>query len=823
MRDAMLGHGLVGSGLLAVLSLWGNDAFGALPSPRVQRAWASASPLGAPVDAPHRADGAMTVRSESGMVVSVRLDGASSALAERAGDEVAFRGGVVVGGRAFDFILRSISGGVEDFVYFDVRPAVARVLYRIDVSRVAGLRLIDDVLELLDSGGAPRLRVRRPYLIDAEGRRHAASLEVRGCAVDTSALPPWGRPVVAPGAASCELQVSWSPDVKYPAALDPAWVAGGTMVYPRNGHAAALVGNGKVLVSGGWLAIGATNYTNVVEIFDPSTKTWAAAKAMNHARGQFTTVTLKSGANAGKVLAIAGDDAMAPTAEIYDPTLATWTDTSPMKSHRDEAAATLLAGGKVLAGGGCTSYNSVTCLSLGSSAEVFDPATGVWSATANSMSEPRTYFTLSPLPDGRAVAVGGCKQMTSGFTCFNSSSTADIYDPTTNSWTKAANLPTSIQLHVAVTLSNGKVLAAGGIGSGAIHRKSMLFDPVAGTWSLTGDLSADHDVAAGVPLSNGRALIAGSWGTQFDNNQVTPAVDVFDSSTSTWSPGATMMAPHGDHTATTLADGRVLVAGGFGQGPAFTLTESDVGEIYDDTLVPSCPGTPTLDSKCSDCAKSACCPAITTCHSNAACSQAMGCFAYCGAQQSSLSCLLSCSCLSGSEYNAFKEVAYCISQVQCASSCSQVNGTGGAPACGSGGSGGTGGAGSGGAGGSTGGAGGSAGGSGGTSGGAAGTGGTTGTGATGGTGSTGGASGGAGGVTGSGGAPGGASGNGGTGTGGVGASGGSSGTTAGSSGESGGCSCATPGARANGSWLALALAVAFGRRRRPQGRRRNAR
>lgn len=766
------------------------------------------------------------------MAVAVQLIGATPAPAERAGDEVAFRGGAVVGGRSFDFVLRSVPGGVEDFIYFDVRPAVASVRYRIDVSSVSGLRLFDDVLELLDSGGAPRLRVRRPYLVDAEGRRHEAGLAVRGCAVDTSALAPWGRPVTAPGASSCELEVSWSEGVRYPAALDPAWVDGGTMVYPRNGHAAALLANGKVLVPGGWLAIGATSYTNVVEIFDPSTKTWAATKSMNHARGEFHAVTLPSGPNAGKVLAIAGDDAMAPTAEIYDPALATWTDTSTMKSHRDEAAATLLAGGKVLVAGGCTSYNTVTCLSLGSSAEVFDPATGAWTATTNSMSDPRQYFTLSPLPDGRAVAVGGCKQMTSGFTCFNSSTTADIYNPATNSWTPTASLPIPIQFHVGVTLSNGKVLVAGGINNGAIHRKSMLFDPTAGTWTVTGDLSADHDVAAGVPLPNGRALIAGSWGTQLDLNQVTGAVDVFDATTSSWSPGVPMKAPHGDHTATTLSDGRVLAAGGFGQGPSFSLTESNVGEIYDDALVPSCPGTPPLDSKCSDCAKSSCCSSITACNSSAACATATGCFAYCGAQPSSLSCLLACSCLSGGDFDTFKALAYCISQVECATSCGQVTGSGGAPSCGSGGSGGTGSGGtggsaggaggSGGSAGTAGGAGGSSGGSGGSSGGVGGSGGTTGTGATAGTGASGGAIGGAGGsaggvggagasggAIGSGGAVGGTAGTGGASAGGSGAS---TGSSAQNPSDSGGCGCTTPGGRATTGWIGIALALACARR-----------
>ena len=114
--------------------------------------------------------------------------------------------------------------GVEDHVLFRERPAKNELRYRIDVSRVAGMRLVSHELEFLDKDGAPRLRVTQPYLVDATGERRDAALELEGCAYDADPRMPWGRPVRAPEATSCELVVRWNgAGVSYPAVLDPSW------------------------------------------------------------------------------------------------------------------------------------------------------------------------------------------------------------------------------------------------------------------------------------------------------------------------------------------------------------------------------------------------------------------------------------------------------------------------------------------------------------------------------------------------------------------------------------------------------------------------
>ena len=89
-----------------------------------------------------------------------------------------------------DVVHRVHPEGTEDFVAFEKRPTREELRYSVDVSRVAGLRLVSRTLEFVDGSGTPVLRVAPPYVIDSSGVRHAAELTVSGCAVDTSPVAP---------------------------------------------------------------------------------------------------------------------------------------------------------------------------------------------------------------------------------------------------------------------------------------------------------------------------------------------------------------------------------------------------------------------------------------------------------------------------------------------------------------------------------------------------------------------------------------------------------------------------------------------------------
>jgi hypothetical protein len=123
--------------------------------------------------------------------------------------------------------------GLEDFVSVETRPTVPSVSYELTLDRgVAGLRLVDGTLEMLDAGGAPRLRVSPPYLVGSDGARTDATLALDGCSADSNPAAPWGRPVTAPGTVG----VRWPADaIRYPAVLDPRWTAASSMARRARG------------------------------------------------------------------------------------------------------------------------------------------------------------------------------------------------------------------------------------------------------------------------------------------------------------------------------------------------------------------------------------------------------------------------------------------------------------------------------------------------------------------------------------------------------------------------------------------------------------
>ena len=86
-------------------------------------------------------------------------------------------------------------------------------------------------------------------------------------------------------------------------------------------------------------------------------------------------------------------------------------------------------------------------------------AQGAGFSTVAPLTDYRTIgHTTTLLPNGKVLVVAGW-----GNTGVISS--AELYDPATNSWSSAGNISTTRSAHTATLLPNGKVLVAGGIDS----------------------------------------------------------------------------------------------------------------------------------------------------------------------------------------------------------------------------------------------------------------------------------------------------------------------------------------------------------------------
>jgi hypothetical protein len=221
---------------------------------------------------------------------------------------------------------------------------------------------------------------------------------------------------------------------------------------------AVLLSGGKVLVAGGTGIDGVTSLTSA-EIFDEATNTWSPTGSMNVGRGEFANVVL----NDGRVLVIGGitelseDGEPIASTEIYDPVTGTWTLTVSMNTAREDATAVRLLDGRVLVAGGDSSEN----VPRFRSAEIFNPLTGLWTYTGDmTTGRSEAEYAGVLLRDGRVLIAGG-------HTAFETPvSSADLYNPRTDTWSPAGFMSDPRAGHSAVLLNGNRgVLVMGGLNS----------------------------------------------------------------------------------------------------------------------------------------------------------------------------------------------------------------------------------------------------------------------------------------------------------------------------------------------------------------------
>jgi WD40 repeat protein len=234
------------------------------------------------------------------------------------------------------------------------------------------------------------------------------------------------------------------------------WKATGKMTVARHGHTATLLLDGRVLVAGG-------ADTVIAELYDPRHGTWSATGNMVKGR-HYHTATLLSD---GRVL-VAGDYAdFASSAELYDPRTGTWTATGSMIHGRWDYTATLLPDGTVLVAG--TEGDR--------SAELYDPRSGIWTATG-SMMAARHMHTATLLPNGTVLVTGGGDGTVDGGNLAQAS--AELYDPSSGRWTATAIMDAARRMHTATLLPDGTVLVAGGDGDTGSSAFAQLYHPGSG-------------------------------------------------------------------------------------------------------------------------------------------------------------------------------------------------------------------------------------------------------------------------------------------------------------------------------------------------------
>jgi hypothetical protein len=329
--------------------------------------------------------------------------------------------------------------------------------------------------------------------------------------------------------------------VRIEVAILPTSTVTGSMSVARAQHAATLLQDGTVLVTGG------QNATNSAiasaELYLPASGSFSSTAAgktltMTAARYGHTATRLQS----GKVLISGGWNGTTTggSAELYDPAAGTFTATGPMTTPRQYHSATLLPSGKVLIAGGITLGN------VNKSAELYDPSTGNFTATG-SMTVARSSHAAVLLGTGKVLLAGGA-----------SDASAELYDPATGTFTATAGMTAPNNRAAAVLLPSGKVFLAG---QGDLE----FFDPAAPGFTHVGDGLGSPSVSLWI----GTAPIV-AWAAQSSTDDPDMCGTLYDSwGQYTLIDAATGAARYNQWldgflgTATTLATGEVLFTGGY--------------------------------------------------------------------------------------------------------------------------------------------------------------------------------------------------------------------------------------------------------------------
>jgi hypothetical protein len=117
----------------------------------------------------------------------------------------------------------------------------------------------------------------------------------------------------------------------------------------------------------------------------------------------------------------------------------------------------------------------------------------------------------------------------------------------------------------ATLLQNGMVLIAGGSSSSAvfkIRKDAVLYNPLTNTFSPPVTMSTSREFATATLLANGKVLLAGGLDGPGDPSSVTQTTDIFDPATNTFTAGPNLSSAREHAAAVALSNGTVLIAGG---------------------------------------------------------------------------------------------------------------------------------------------------------------------------------------------------------------------------------------------------------------------
>jgi len=297
------------------------------------------------------------------------------------------------------------------------------------------------------------------------------------------------------------------------------------MPIARWNHAAVVVG-GRIYVVGGFDA--SNRPLNTVEVYDPATRGWSACANMPTPRGLLAAVDV-----GGKLFAIGGTwtgpDTLAAV-EMYDPETDTWTRKADLATPRNALSASVVDG-KVYAIGGwgaapppggwatLTDRSAAedyvhTAVKDFSTVEVYDPLTDTWTSAVD-MPTPRSHMSTSVI-DGVIYAVGGvapsAKRNASRVISTRPLSLVEAYNPATHSWTVSLPPMPTARWSYGSSVIDGRICVSGGITSA---RDDAAADEAMGSLVMLAAVEIYHPASEAWRASEDLATARGGLTTSF--------------------------------------------------------------------------------------------------------------------------------------------------------------------------------------------------------------------------------------------------------------------------------------------------------------------
>src|SRR5215831_2159149 len=291
----------------------------------------------------------------------------------------------------------------------------------------------------------------------------------------------------------------------------------------------------------------------------------------------------------GRVL-IVGGASQGPLAEAYDPSTGAFSPADHMTTSSDGHPAILLPDGNVIILGGIELQDGRTLIVSYPNAEVYDPASGMFTLTGAYADPSPVWDTATLLLDGRVLLTGCAAQCNIGAT--------ELFDPQTGTFsltspttTLCYGAPTPIYARAATLLWSGRVLLIGGSNQGVADdcgwfAAAELYDPLAEKFQADGQMSRPRYNHSATLLPDGTVFIAGGGPARCDRTGcyfggTTASAESYDPLTRRFTFLGNMIVPRAGQSATLLMNGTVLLSGGYAGGSGVLRpAASQAAEIY---------------------------------------------------------------------------------------------------------------------------------------------------------------------------------------------------------------------------------------------------